>query len=98
MSARLDPMWESVGVPPSWMDRAACLPPLDPEIWFRVGGKGGASMDINDKARAICSWCPVKAECLEYAVADTSIEGVWAGTTTRERRQMRTDRKATGDE
>ena len=97
MSARLDPMWENVTAPLPWMEKASCAG-LDPEIFFRVGGHGAASMDIIDKARAICSWCHVKAECLEYALADTSIEGVWAGTTTRERRRMRTERKAAGDE
>jgi WhiB family transcriptional regulator, redox-sensing transcriptional regulator len=40
------------------------------------------------RARAFCSGCPVRAQCLAEAL-DNQIEwGVWGGTTERERRLM----------
>ena len=43
-------------------------------------------------AKAICDGCPVKAECLQSALTDSSGEystfGVWGGTTAEERRYM----------
>ncbi len=40
-------------------------------------------------ARAICARCSCRAECLAYALADLDLLGIWAGTTTAERRKMR---------
>ncbi len=66
----------------SWMDWAICLE-VDPEIFFP--GQGGSLQDV----RAICRQCPVEAECLEYALANPELEGVWAGTGERQRMNMR---------
>lgn len=42
-------------------------------------------------AKNICRACPVKTECLEYALS-THEYGVWAGTTQRERALIRKTR------
>ena len=42
------------------------------------------------KAREICSACPVRQECLDFAMADNELTGVWGGTTTQERKRLRT--------
>lgn len=39
-----------------------------------------------ERAKAVCATCPVWRECLEYALADHEREGVWGGTTEKERR------------
>ena len=39
-------------------------------------------------AKAVCAGCPAKGPCLEYAI-ETDAEGVWGGTSRRERRAMR---------
>ena len=44
--------------------------------------------------RTVCRECPVQAPCLQPAMADSDLEGVWAGTTAKERRQMRRARVA----
>jgi hypothetical protein len=36
----------------------------------------------------------VRQRCLDYALADSTLVGVWGGTTDRERREMRKDRLA----
>jgi WhiB family redox-sensing transcriptional regulator len=62
--------------------RAACRGE-DPAVFFpSVGGNAA-------KARAICSVCPVRPECLAYALADPESAGVWGGITERERRKLR---------
>jgi WhiB family transcriptional regulator, redox-sensing transcriptional regulator len=51
------------------------------------------SKDIAD-AKAICRGCFVRPECLEYALETGIEEGIWGGTTERERRLLRRKRKA----
>jgi WhiB family redox-sensing transcriptional regulator len=36
-------------------------------------------------AKVVCSGCPVRQECLDYAVAAGERAGVWGGCTTAER-------------
>lgn len=40
------------------------------------------------EAKAICKECPIKQPCLEYALAHGE-DGVWGGTTEKERRRLR---------
>lgn len=47
-------------------------------------------------ARATCAGCPVKEECLEYALVNNERWGVWGGTTPPERAAMRKARKLAG--
>jgi WhiB family redox-sensing transcriptional regulator len=39
-------------------------------------------------AQRICSECPVKGPCLEYALDNKVDHGVWGGTSERERRRI----------
>ena len=68
--------------PPAWMKRGACRGE-DRAMFFPGLGK------TTTAARAICSNCSVRQECLEYALADTELAGVWGGTSDRERRKLR---------
>jgi WhiB family redox-sensing transcriptional regulator len=67
---------------PEWFARASCrssgLTPYFP-------GKGGTATE----ARAVCAVCPVRGECLDYALPDPDLVGVWGGTSARERVQLR---------
>lgn len=49
-----------------------------PEAWWAEG-------QMLDMARACCRGCPVRAECLAYAIAADERFGVWGGTTPVER-------------
>ncbi|MGH3664945.1 MAG: WhiB family transcriptional regulator [Egibacteraceae bacterium] len=40
------------------------------------------------KAKAICARCPVRAPCLEWALAIREPHGVWGGYSESERRQI----------
>jgi WhiB family redox-sensing transcriptional regulator len=44
--------------------------------------------EVVAQAVAICEGCPVRQECLETALADRNLFGVWGGTTQAERRRM----------
>ena len=68
----------------SWRDLAACNG-LDPNSFFPVDG------DVVgvERAKHICSPCPVVWECLSYAVQTNQTEGVWGGTSRGERRRLR---------
>ncbi|MFE3560180.1 WhiB family transcriptional regulator [Streptomyces sp. NPDC059193] len=63
-----------------WGVRAACRTG-DPEELFVEGS-------AQNRAKAVCSGCPVRTECLAHAL-DLRIEhGVWGGMTDRERRAL----------
>ena len=74
---------------PAWMAHGACLE--HPEVEFVPLNL--RTEENADAARAICAGCACRAECLAYALADDLL-GIWAGTTTRERREMRKRRAA----
>lgn len=67
-----------------WRASAACAG-VDSEVFFPATSSGVKT------ARIICAPCPVKADCLAFAL-DCDPMGVWAGTTRRERREMVRDR------
>lgn len=43
----------------------------------------------SDPAKEICEGCPVRQECLDWALTAPEEFGVWGGTTPTERRRMR---------
>jgi WhiB family redox-sensing transcriptional regulator len=47
-----------------------------------------------DRAKAVCATCPVWRECLEYALVGHEREGVWGGTTEKQRRVILRARRA----
>jgi WhiB family redox-sensing transcriptional regulator len=71
---------------PEWQRRAACRGE-GTESFVRGPGAGTYA-----KAKAFCLDCPVRAECLDTAVADSELVGMWGGTTAAERREMRAAR------
>ena len=68
-----------------WKDRALCAE-TDPEAFFPE--KGGTTR----AAKSVCKKCEVRAECLEYALANQERFGVWGGLSERERRRLLKDR------
>ena len=65
-----------------WQERALCAQ-TDPEAFFPE--KGGSTRE----AKKICTGCEVKAECLEYALANDERFGIWGGLSERERRKLK---------
>lgn len=44
---------------------------------------------MRDRAKAICQGCPVREDCLDYAMANGEKFGIWGGYTERERNRLR---------
>ncbi len=64
-----------------WMVFAACRN-ADPLVFFPT------TRDGVDEALAICATCPVRADCLDYAVEARERFGVWGGMTEKQRRRL----------
>ncbi len=65
-----------------WQERALCAQ-TDPEAFFPE--KGGSTRE----AKKVCTGCDVRAECLEYALANDERFGIWGGLSERERRKLK---------
>jgi WhiB family transcriptional regulator, redox-sensing transcriptional regulator len=76
--------WLAIG--PSWRSAAACRW-ADPELFFPLSESGQALEQIAE-AKAICSRCPVRRQCLEFALR-TRPYGIWGGLTELERHRGR---------
>ncbi|WP_433363893.1 WhiB family transcriptional regulator [Streptosporangium sp. CA-115845] len=63
-----------------WQDLALCAE-TDPEAFFPE--EGGPS-----PAKKICRSCEVRAECLEYALDNEIMFGIWGGISERSRRTL----------
>lgn len=74
--------------------RTAACSTLDPDLWFPVGSSGPAVRQA-EQAKTVClNHCPLQQACLEYALSNGELHGVWGGATEQER-QMLTRRRAT---
>jgi WhiB family redox-sensing transcriptional regulator len=69
--------------PGEWAAQAACLG-MDPTLFFPTRG----DMDTLRAARAVCRACPVRVDCLEWALSNREFQGVFGGTSERERRRI----------
>jgi len=71
----------------TWRRQAICRD-TDPNLFFPVGTTGFALMQIN-RAKQVCEECPVRVQCLDYALETNQDSGVWGGTSEEERRVLR---------
>lgn len=68
---------------PEWMELASCAF-VDPEMWFpKEPG------DPGKMAKWICRRCPVKSQCLQYALDNDEVHGIWGGLSRMERRKLK---------
>ena len=69
------PSWPAQ--PQDWMAQALCAE-IDPDLWYPDPGDAATAR----AAVAVCGVCPVRAECLDYAMATETQggrHGVWGG-------------------
>lgn len=79
-----DTSWGLSSIPADeWLGHVACTPD-DAELFHPVGL--GVPADIQ-LALAICASCPVKQECLDWAL-DHVEDGIWGGLQASERRRI----------
>jgi WhiB family redox-sensing transcriptional regulator len=72
------------GTDSEWRGRGLCVGAPNPDVFFPSTPEDLAP------ARRLCRACPVLGECLAEALTRTEVDGVWGGTTSAERRSMRT--------
>lgn len=65
-----------------WYERAVCAQ-TDPDAFFPE--KGGSTRE----AKRICLGCPVKKQCLQWALDNDERFGIWGGLSERERRRLK---------
>ena len=59
---------------------------IDGELWYPESG--GESYALR-QAKEYCEECPVKAECLNFALVNNEQHGIWGGLTVRERMKLK---------
>lgn len=64
-----------------WVEEGRCYGHRDPDPWF-----SDRSRDV-EWAKRFCAACPVRAECLEYALVESLEFGIFGGLTAGERQQ-----------
>jgi hypothetical protein len=74
----------------SWQAQAVCRS-VDPELFFPVSER--YTEPAVAAARRVCAVCPVRKQCLEWALTALTA-GIAGGLTTDERREIRDARKA----
>ncbi|WP_182708812.1 WhiB family transcriptional regulator [Thermomonospora cellulosilytica] len=78
-----------------WMSRAACKD-ADPNLFQPRGEGDHIPKGQLERARAVCRPCPVRRQCLRYALDNPRLttSGVWGGSTLSEREAYRKAAKA----
>lgn len=65
---------------------------VDGELWFPdIGGRNGDVM----LAKKFCEECPVKNECLQFALVNNEQYGIWGGLTLKERLKLKAKGRTT---
>lgn len=83
-TGRTTPLYEGlVGEPiEPWKDDALCAQ-VDPDFMFpEPGGR-------IDQQLALCADCPVRQQCLEYALENNEQWGIWGGLSASQRRRLK---------
>ena len=71
-----------------WMQLGNCANKKETATFFPSDGAGVKV------AQELCEGCPVKAECLNYAIEHHINHGVWGGASERQRRRVHSQRRA----
>lgn len=83
---------------PDWFQRAACRD-CAPDVFFpheyrkagrpKATGRHDPDTEATRAAKAVCGLCPVRSDCLTYALDNDIPDGVWGGRTPQERNKIR---------
>jgi hypothetical protein len=70
----------------------ACMV-TDPDLWFESQDEDYFQPRV---AKKFCGECPVRQQCLEYALTVNEQYGVWGGLTAKERQALRAKGRGRG--
>ncbi len=73
----------------TWQVKASCRGP-QAEVFFPPAHaeRKEERARREERAKAICCTCSVKADCLEYAIRIREPHGIWGGLNEAERKQL----------
>lgn len=74
----------------TWMRYGACLG-SDPDLFFPERGDNRRQIAV---AKRVCATCVVRQACLNYAITEHLTDGIFGGTTPKERKGIRARRRA----
>jgi WhiB family redox-sensing transcriptional regulator len=77
---------------PRYYSKALCLE-MGIDLFFPELGQSNRSK----KAKIICKECPVQLECLSYAMDNKIEDGVWGGSTPKQRIKWRQKKMSAED-
>lgn len=77
--------------PDDWQRSALCAQ-TDPDLFFPDSHQPRRYAEATQWAKAVCVQCPVRLDCLEYALTLTERHGIWGGLSEDELHQL--DRQA----
>jgi WhiB family transcriptional regulator, redox-sensing transcriptional regulator len=84
---------KATGYEMNWRSAGACLS-ADPDLFFPISSAGPAETQIT-RAKLICAECGVRQKCLDFAMSNAQVYGIWGGTTPEDRqRERRRQRRA----
>lgn len=69
---------------PEWFKLARCRE-VDPELFFPEK----SDTVTGAQAKRVCMSCEVRVECLEYALDNNELFGIWGGLNPKSRRRYR---------
>ena len=71
-----------------WQSAAACSG-LDAELFYAAPRERGQTQHKRERqAKAVCKRCPVRQQCLQYALNRAEPHGVWGGMNPDEREAL----------
>ena len=71
-----------LGARPDWQASAACRDRSDTAFF-------ADDVESAARAKAVCAVCPVRRDCLAFALHHDLCHGVWGGLTARQRQPLR---------
>lgn len=79
----------------AWQQKGLCREVTSDIFFYEDQERGENKQARISQARAICSICPVKNECLEFSIRTNQSHGMWGGLTQDERKELIDGRQAT---
>lgn len=72
----------------AWMSALGrpCAPPINDPVYIRDHADSFyPRKKFYDQAAKLCIGCPVVNQCLQYAIDHREMDGIWGGTTPKQR-------------
>lgn len=88
-SRRLAPPLTPAEMNAPWRRRAACRDE-DLNLFFAERGDN----ESGQRAKEICAGCPVRQACLNFAITNNELAGIWGGFSRKARKRIRKSREA----